>query len=333
MWSVALASPARLTSSIFGLAVAISCGAPHHSLLVTVTRAGQPWPGVVVTLRSPGTDRVAASAATGADGTARLDKLDPGPVTVEALAIEDDRSAYCIVTLDVRQAESALHLRAESDFIVGGALRAFPAAVDAAPAGAAAETSERAARAALVPAVLEIDRVGGTPRVALAAPTRGGLLTLEQILRDAGYSLEVVWDQVVPRSRIPGFPAWPELSDLAGLMDELRTEPPPPGGVRFHILLAPWNHPFHELSLLVDPETRQSSVVGIDPDRLDPREILHAVVHEIGHQLGLRHPWEEGSDRRTAMTYPWHWPDWDWSDPRVFTLPLPADSEPGRTNH
>jgi len=162
MWSVALASPARLTSSIFGLAVAISCGAPHHSLLVTVTRAGQPWPGVVVTLRSPGTDRVAASAATGADGTARLDKLDPGPFTVEALAIEDDRSAYCIVTLDVRQAESALHLRAESDFIVGGALRAFPAAVDAAPAGAAAETSERAARAALVPAVLEIVGPVGT---------------------------------------------------------------------------------------------------------------------------------------------------------------------------
>ena len=57
------------------------------------------------------------------------------------------------------------------------------------------------------------------------------------------------------------------------------------------------------------------------------------LVHPAPMDNGLHHPREAGSDRRTAMTYPWHWPDWDWSDRRVFALPLPADSEPRRADH
>lgn len=163
-------------------------------------------------------------------------------------------------------------------------------------------------------AVVEIDRLADVPELELTASTRAGPVSLESILAEVGIEARVVSSDVLAFDPVP----WPAQERWRELMAAARDPGLAVAGEwHLHLLLAPRPAVDVELSGLVDPRERTASVVTVPSDAA-PREMLHAVGHELGHQLNLPHPWDAYGDTRSLMTYPWRWPDWDWTEPRGY---------------
>ncbi len=168
--------------------------------------------------------------------------------------------------------------------------------------------------------VLEIDRVDGVPRIDLRVQTTAGVVTPASALAPLNLDVTCVWSDIVPPGRVGTFNTL-DLERLDRMMDGLR-DSVPRDQRHLHVLLVPWAVPHEELSLLLP--SGAASLVAVDPNHLEPAVVLHAILHEVGHQLGLTHPWEGGTDVRSPMTYPWRWPDWRWDDPEAYRYRRPA---------
>ena len=168
-----------------------------------------------------------------------------------------------------------------------------------------------------VRAVLEIDRSYDLPELPLTAPTRDGPIHLSAILADVGIDLEIVWSDRLPRGELSDDP-WPGEQRLRDVMVRYRNVPARSDQWHLYLLVGRKTRPEHELSLLIDPESRTAAVVFIDPSPAEAGATLHAIGHEIGHLLNLPHPWEAYGNTRSLMTYPWRWADWDWHEPAAF---------------
>jgi len=303
-----------MTMLLVGLAV--GCRDEGSTLEVHITDGERPLAGVAVTLRA---GDVVAGGSSDEQGTVRLIDLPPGPLSLEALLVGEEQGALAVRELPAER-PAVVHLDLQRDFRLLPAHRAYERSE---------EESAQAATARLrydlpeldhdrrVDAVIEIDSVAGMDRPQLAVETAAGRLTLQDVLAAVGISATVVWDDTIPAGTL----VWPpEEQQLQEVMQRYHSVVGGASASSWHcyLLLAPLPEPGMELSLLIDPDTRSGAVVYLPPQQEHPGAVLHAVVHELGHLLNLPHPWEVYGNTRSAMSYPWRWQHWDWTDPRVY---------------
>jgi hypothetical protein len=168
-----------------------------------------------------------------------------------------------------------------------------------------------------VDALLELDRVAGVSWPDLEVSTSAGAITLVSIFDEVGISLTVELSDTVPAESL-GTEQWPGEPRLRTIVEHFRSYRPDSDQWSMYVLLAPRHDPAQELSLLIDPDRRDAAVVSVPMSPAHPGEVLHALVHELGHMLNLPHAWELCEDTPSAMSYPWRWPHWSWTDPDCY---------------
>jgi len=288
-------------------------------LEVVVVDDGRPVAGVEITARSEGREPTIRSARTDSCGRARIQLPAGREVVVEALLLEEEWAGFAARTIEVGR-DQRLRLEISRDFRLGPALCAYERSSGPDPdlSGVCLTYDlPELQRDRRVRATLEIDRVRGTPQVALMAPFRDGQVGLREIFSDVGIELEVVWSDEIPGEELAG-DLWPGETRLRQVMKRHRDLDVEPGRWHLYLILVATRQRPLELSLLIDPEYRRGAVVQVDPLANHAGENLHAIAHEIGHMLNLPHPWEVYGNTRSIMSYPWRWLDWDWNDPRGY---------------
>jgi hypothetical protein len=160
--------------------------------------------------------------------------------------------------------------------------------------------------------VVEIERAAGLPKLPLEWWRGAQHADLATALASIGIVADIRWSDEVDTN---GLDPWRDPAPLIARLQAIRDPLPATDHCRrVQLLLIPRASPLEDLSLVLAPDL---AVVSVAPDG-PPGANLHAVLHELGHLLGLTHPWETGADVRGVMTWPSHWPDWSWDDPRVY---------------
>ena len=164
-----------------------------------------------------------------------------------------------------------------------------------------------------VKARLEVDWLEGTSRPSFRADTKDGVIHLEELLKEVGIELEIVWSDELPLN-VAG-------PDGRFSIDELRTAMATYRNKErehiwnFYFILGSQSQPPGIMSLMFDPRRRGAVLF----DMAGTQSILFSAVHEIGHMLNLPHPWQTYGDTYSVMSYPFHWGDrWSFDDPDVY---------------
>ncbi|HYI11338.1 MAG TPA: TIR domain-containing protein [Thermoanaerobaculia bacterium] len=163
-----------------------------------------------------------------------------------------------------------------------------------------------------VNAVLEIDVVEGLARPPLEVQTSRGTVRLVDVLADNGINATVHWG-AIPASYAGA--DW-NGSELRDAMREYR-EAEQPGVWHFYVIMAPVSDVNGIYSIMFDTDARRGAAVFVE-GRQDPRSIMLDMLHELGHEMNLPHPFDAYGDTRSVMSYPHHWKDWSYDDPRVY---------------
>ena len=164
-----------------------------------------------------------------------------------------------------------------------------------------------------VKARLEVDWLEGTSRRSFHADTEDGVVHLEELLKEVGIELEIVWSD-----ELPGTVAGPDgrfsIDELRTAMARYRNEERERLW-NFYFILGSQSQPPGIMSLMFDP-LRRGAVLF---DTAGSQSILYSAVHEIGHMLNLPHPWQTYGDTLSVMSYPFRWGEgWSFHDSDVY---------------
>jgi TIR domain len=166
-------------------------------------------------------------------------------------------------------------------------------------------------------AVLEIDVVEGLARPALDVSTSRGTLRLVDVLRDNGINTTVRWG-TIPASAM-GADGRFDDDELRAAMARHRLADTPDTW-HFYVVVAS-AHAVNGVESLMFDDMRRGAAVFVN-ERDDPRPILQEMIHEIGHEMNLPHPFQAYGDTRSVMTYPVRWRNWSYDDPAVYQFDL-----------
>ena len=165
---------------------------------------------------------------------------------------------------------------------------------------------------------LEVDWLKSTPRPSFQANTTAGVVRLEDLLKEVGIELQVVWSNELPQ-HVMGPDGRFTNNELLTTMEQYRNEEQENIWHFYLILGGQFQHP-GVLSVMFDSKLRRGGALFDVRQQLnDPQRALYTAIHSIGHMLNLPHPWQAYGDRLSVMTYPFRWGDkWSFDNPDVY---------------